>query len=213
MHACFCMHCYSVGVVPPGHFHGKWEWIPTLLNATIKSSLPITRPPSLPPLCLFIHARNVNSYRAVKTLSLCLAVSPVTSNSEPTASPTATFSLSDLSVSGWGSRSSILKLWMDVWAAGFSGSCCPGLGPVIGSAWLINRGHCRWTPFSKDKTLPLSQHFISPPFPRMDHISLCIEARPDKIKMLLYLSLPFHCLNFSRRFSVSAFSSWPAIFL
>lgn len=42
-------------------------------------------PPLPSPQCLFIHARNVNSHRAVKkTLSLCLAISPATlfSNSE-----------------------------------------------------------------------------------------------------------------------------------
>lgn len=88
---------------------------------------------------------------------------------------------------GRGCRSSILKLWMDNWTAGFSGSCCPGLSPVIGSAWLINGGHCRWTPFSTDRHY-LSQHFISP-FPQMDHISLSIEAYTDKIKILLYPSL------------------------
>lgn len=134
------------------------------LNGGIKSSsLPITRPASPPfPLCLFIHAWNVNSYWAVKSLSLCPAISPVTlfSNLKPPPLPPLYFPCLLLGF-GWGGRSSILKLWMDIWAVGFSGSCCPVLSPVIGSAWLINGGHCRWTPFSTDRHY-VSQNFLSP---------------------------------------------------
>lgn len=119
-------------------------------------------PPLPSPLGLFIHARNVNSYRAVKTLSLCPAIFPATlfSNSDPPHPAPPLYFPCLLQCFGWGGRSSILKLWMDIWAVGFSGSCCPGLSPVIGSAWLINGGHCRWTPFSTDRHY-LLQHFIS----------------------------------------------------
>lgn len=61
--------------------------------------------------------------------------------------------------------------------------------PLIVSAWLINGGHCRWTPFSTDRHY-LSLHFISP-FPQMDHVSLSTEAHTDRIKILLHPSLLF----------------------
>lgn len=197
---CFCKHSIRCGL--PGHFHEKWEWIPTDLNAGIKSSLPIIRPasPPFPPLP-FHPCQECKQLQSIKNpfsaqpflLQLFSLIQTPPPPPPHTPSPLLYFPCL-LQCFGWRSRSSVLKLWMDIWAVGFSGSNCPGLSPVIGSAWLINGGHCRWTPFSTDRHY-LLEHFISP-FPQMDHISLCIVAYTDKIKMLLYLHVPFHCLYF-----------------
>lgn len=145
----------------------------------VPGSLSQDRLPLPPPLQRFIHARNVNSYRAVKRKPFSLLSRLY--NSEGTSPPTTVFPPL------YCSRSSILKLWMDFWAVGFSGSCCHGFSTVIGSAWLINGGHCRWTPFSTHRHYFFPLFFFTPL--QIKYIGLYIDGNALLISPIGFLRL------------------------
>lgn len=153
--------------------------------------LPPSHPNSLPPLRLFHPCQECKQVlSSKKPSSLCPAVSLI--QKPPSPPLPSLYYPSVLHFSGWGGCSAVLKLWMDIWAAGFSRSCCPELSQVIGSAWLINGGHCRWMPFSPQTDTTYCST-LSLPISKTDYISVCSRGRT-------IFPLLFHCLNFTHRF-------------
>lgn len=117
LHALFVHRiCGLPGHYPiQSHFPWKWDWIPTVVNAGIKSSLPLSQDlPPLPSPPLPFHP-----CQECKQLQ------------------------SAFSLPSHFSCDSFLKFRppppkIDIWVVGFSRPCCPGLSPVIGSAgWLM----------------------------------------------------------------------------
>lgn len=108
----------------------------------------------------------------------------------------------------WFSRESAATPPLDIWAIGFSGPCFHGFSPIIGSARLINGGHCRWTLFPTESH-NLLQHSITH-FPWMDKISLHITRM--YCHKLIKLWYRFIIYRFIKDSSATASISWPVIF-
>lgn len=174
--------CVSAGIVCPQDLWTAWplshslpfSWKIGLNSYSCKCRNQVPPPhchktcPSPPP-CLFIHARNVNSYRA---LSLCPATFvPQLFSQIQTPHPFPN-----------------PHHQIDMWVVGVSRPCCPGISPVIGSAgWLMvdtaDGRHFPQTDTTSRSTLP---------FPCMDHIAsllalIYLSSFPNLTKDLPWL--------------------------